>query len=166
MNFKEIIYNIIFIGLFGAALLYGDGVITPAISVLSAVEGLKIATPFFEPFVLPLTIVILVTLFLVQKHGTGKIGLVFGPIILLWFAVIGTLGIISVVETPEILIALNPLYAIDFFVNNHELAFGALGAIFLVMTGAEALYADMGHCGREPIRKAWFFVVLPGLLFN
>ncbi len=157
---------IIFVGLFGAALLYGDGVITPAISILSAIEGLKVATPFFEPFVLPLTIVILVTLFLVQKHGTGKIGAVFGPIILLWFVIIGALGVISVIETPEIMIALNPLYAIDFFVNNHELAFGALGAIFLVMTGAEALYADMGHVGREPIRKAWFFVALPGLLFN
>jgi len=158
--------TIIFLGLFGAALLYGDGVITPAISVLSAMEGLTIATPLFEPFVLPMTIMVLVALFLFQKNGTGKIGKIFGPIILTWFSVMGVLGIISVVQTPDILIALNPLYAIDFFGNNHELAFGALGAIFLVMTGAESLYADMGHFGREPIQKAWFFVVLPALLFN
>lgn len=158
--------TIIFLGLFGAALLYGDGVITPAITVLSAVEGLTIATPLFEPYVLPMTIMALVALFLFQKNGTGKIGKIFGPIILLWFLVMAVLGIISVIQTPDILIALNPLYAIDFFGNNHEMAFGAMGAIFLVMTGAESLYADMGHFGREPIRKAWFFVVLPALLFN
>lgn len=154
------------VGIFGAALLYGDGVITPAISVLSAVEGLKLATPLFEPYVTPITVGILCGLFGLQRHGTGKIGQVFGPVILLWFLVLGVLGVHGIVQTPQVLLALNPFYGWDFFVHHKMEAYYVLGALFLVVTGGEALYADMGHFGKQPIRWAWFTVVLPGLVLN
>jgi len=157
---------LLYLGLFGSSLLFGDGVITPAISVLSAVEGLKVATPFFEPFVIPLTIAILGGLFLVQRHGTAKIGSVFGPVILIWFTVIGSLGIYGITGHPEILLALSPTYAIQFFIHNGIHGFTVLGAVFLVVTGGEALYADMGHLGKNPIQRAWFMFALPGLLLN
>lgn len=156
----------IFLGLFGAALLYGDGVITPAISVLSAVEGLSLVTPVFKPYILTIAAVILVGVFSFQRHGTGKVGLIFGPLLLLWFIVLAVLGIYQIALDPVILKALNPYYAVNFFVENKAHGIIALGAIFLVVTGGEALYADMGHFGRKAISKGWFFVVLPSLLLN
>lgn len=157
---------VIAIGLFGAALLYGDGAITPAISVLSAVEGLEIATPVFKPYVVAITIVILLALFLLQRRGTGKVGLLFGPIMLFWFLVIAILGGVSIARNPEVLIALNPIIAITFVQAHGVNTLFVLGAIFLVVTGGEALYADVGHFGRYPIRLAWFAIVLPSLLLN
>ncbi len=154
------------IGLFGAALFYGDGMITPAISVLSAVEGLEVATPLFSDYVIPITIVILCLLFSTQKRGTGKIGAVFGPIILLWFFVLSALGIWGILENPTILAALNPMWGIKFLYTHQWKGFLTLGAVFLVVTGGEALYADMGHFGRRPIYLGWFWVVLPALLLN
>jgi len=154
------------LGLFGAALLYGDGIITPAISVLSAVEGLKIATPFFEPYILPLTVLILTILFAVQYKGTSGVGKVFGPVTLIWFITIAILGLMSIIKNPEILKAVNPYYAVEFFVVNKFHGFVLLGSVFLVVTGGEALYADMGHFGRRPIKYAWFTIVLPCLLLN
>ena len=154
------------LGLFGGALLYGDGTITPAISVLSAVEGLKVATPAFEPFVLPLTIAILIGLFAVQKRGTAKIGRLFGPVIGLWFIVIAALGIRGIAMHPDVLVAFYPGYAAHFLLSRGHSAFLVLGAVFLVVTGGEALYADMGHFGARPIRIAWFALVLPALLIN
>lgn len=154
------------VGIFGAALLYGDGIITPAISVLSAVEGLAIATPALGSFVVPVTVAILVVLFLQQRHGTGKIGAVFGPIILLWFTALGILGVKGILANPSILAAINPVYAVDFFLAHGHEAFVAMGSVFLVATGGEALYADMGHFGKRPIRWAWFAVALPGLVLN
>jgi KUP system potassium uptake protein len=154
------------IGLFGAALFYGDGMITPAISVLSAVEGLEVATPLFSDYVIPITIVILCLLFSTQKRGTGKIGAVFGPIILLWFLILALLGLVGIWQQPEILEALNPLIGIEFLYTHHWQGFLTLGAVFLVVTGGEALYADMGHFGRKPIYLGWFWVVLPSLLLN
>lgn len=157
---------LLFVGLFGAALLYGDGAITPAISVLSAVEGLEIAAPGLKPYVLPITITVLVLLFRFQKRGTSRIGIVFGPIMLLWFATLALLGISWIVRAPEVLAAINPAHAVDFFIQNGWRGFVVLGAVFLVVTGGEALYADMGHFGRFPIRLAWFAMVLPALLLN
>ncbi|WP_413581538.1 potassium transporter Kup [Bdellovibrio sp. HCB288] len=154
------------LGLFGAALLYGDGVITPAISVLSAMEGLKVVTDKFDPYIIPTTIFIINALFLMQRYGTGKIGVVFGPILVLWFATLGTLGAIGVVNNPQILEALWPHHAIEFFFRNGVHAFLVLGSVVLVVTGGEALYADMGHFGKTPIRMAWFFVALPALVLN
>ena len=154
------------IGIFGAALLYGDGMITPAISVLSAVEGLRIATPIFDHYVIPLTISILFALFLFQKRGTGAVGAVFGPLMLLWFCAIAVLGVRWIVEVPEIIESINPLYALHFFTRNRLTGFFVLGSVFLVVTGGEALYADMGHFGKRPIRVGWFTVVLPALLLN
>ena len=154
------------LGLFGAALFYGDSVITPAISVLSAVSGLEVATPALTEFVVPITVVIILILFAVQKHGTARVGSFFGPIMVVWFVCIGLLGIPSIVRHPEVLWALSPHYAVLFFVHNHVDAFLSLGAIVLVLTGAEALYADMGHFGKGPIRDAWFVLVLPALLAN
>ncbi len=151
---------------FGAALLYGDGVITPAISVLSAVEGIVEAEPRLKPAVVPLTVLILLALFLVQKRGTGGIGKVFGPVTLLWFITISVFGAVSVARDPSVLWAVNPAWAVRFFVNNHVHGFLVLGAVVLAITGAEALYADMGHFGRKPIRTAWFAVVLPSLLLS
>jgi KUP system potassium uptake protein len=157
---------LIALGLFGAALLYGDGMITPAISVLSAVEGLHVATPFFDPYVVPITIAILVVLFLIQRRGTAGIGAVFGPIMLLWFSILGGLGVMWLVKDPHVLVALNPAYAARFFLDNRWHGFLALGSVFLVVTGGEALYADMGHFGKKPIQIAWFLFVLPALLLN
>lgn len=157
---------LLFIGLFGAALLYGDGVITPAISVLSAVEGLELAAPGLKPFVLPITIAVLVLLFRFQKRGTSRIGAVFGPVMLLWFATLALLGISWIVRAPQVLAAINPAHGVDFFIHNGWRGFVVLGAVFLVVTGGEALYADMGHFGRFPIRLAWFALVLPALLLN
>lgn len=154
------------IGVFGAAFLYGDGIITPAISILSAVEGLRVITPVFDPYIIPITITILVLLFSVQKNGTGSVGKIFGPVTLTWFLVIGTLGAYNIFQNFEVLKAINPIYAYDFFVLNSFKGFVVLGSVFLVVTGGEALYSDLGHFGIEPIRKAWFFVVLPCLLFN
>lgn len=154
------------LGIFGAALLYGDGVITPAISVLSAVEGLNLATPVFEKFVTPITIVILCGLFAFQRYGTARIGAFFGPVMMIWFIVIGVLGIGGIMHNTHVLLALNPVYAWDFFIHHKMEAYFAMGELFLVVTGGEALYADMGHFGKSPIRRAWFAVVLPGLLLN
>jgi KUP system potassium uptake protein len=154
------------IGLFGAALLYGDGMITPAISVLSAVEGLGIATHALEPFIVPITVAILIVLFLAQHRGTAGIGSVFGPIMVVWFAVIAFLGLHAFVGRPAVLRGLSPIYAIEFFRIHRLRAFLTLGAVFLAVTGAEALYADMGHFGRQPIRVGWFVLVLPALLLN
>lgn len=157
---------ILAIGLFGAALLYGDGVLTPAISVLSAVEGLEILAPGLESYVVPLTIAILLGLFLLQRRGTEGIGKLFGPIMLLWFATLGFLGFLQIVQYPYILGVLNPYHAVHFLVVEGKASLFVLGAVFLVVTGGEALYADMGHFGLGPIRKAWFTIVLPGLLLN
>ncbi len=154
------------LSIFGAALLYGDGMITPAISVLSAVEGLEIATTSLKPFVVPITAAILLGLFLLQKRGTQRIGLLFGPIMLTWFLTIGLLGVVSIVRQPDVLAAFNPLYGLRFFLANGWTGFTVLGAVFLVVTGGEALYADLGHFGRRPIRIAWFGLVLPCLLMN
>lgn len=157
---------LILCGIFGTALLYGDGMITPAISVLSAVEGLSVATPFFDPYVIPITILILVAIFSVQSRGTAQVGSVFGPIMMFWFATIAILGMVHIVGRPEVLSAVNPYYAASFFVHNGWHGFLVLGSVFLVVTGGEALYADMGHFGRRPIRLAWFTLVLPALLLN
>lgn len=153
-------------GLFGASLLYGDGMITPALTVLSAIEGLEVATPFFSPYIVPIAIGILILLFTFQYRGTAQIGSVFGPIVLLWFAVIGTLGICAIVRHPEVLLAVNPLYALRFFLVNQAEGFFVLGAVFLALTGGEALYADMGHFGKRPIQLGWYCVALPALLMN
>ncbi len=154
------------IGLFGASLLYGDGMITPAISVLSAVEGVQIVAPELSSLAIPLTVVILIVLFLVQHHGTAKVGTLFGPVLLIWFTILGVLGCIEVVRYPQILMALLPSYGIQFLLDNHVHGFLVLGAVFLSVTGAEALYADMGHFGRRPIRLTWMLLVLPALLLN
>jgi KUP system potassium uptake protein len=157
---------LIMLGLFGTALLYGDGMITPVISVLSAVEGLKVATPFFEPYVVPITIGILVGLFAMQKHGTAGVGRIFGPVTAIWFVTIAALGVGHIIRYPSVFGAINPMYAVRFFAENGYSGFLVLGSVFLVVTGGEALYADMGHFGRRPIRLAWYVVVLPALLLN
>jgi KUP system potassium uptake protein len=157
---------LIALGLFGTALLYGDGIITPAISVLSAAEGIEVAAPAFKHYVLPLTLLVLVLLFFGQRYGTGRVGGVFGPIMLGWFTLIGTLGAIEIIKGPAILSALNPWYGIVLFARHGVAAFLVLGGVVLAVTGAEALYADLGHFGRRPIRLAWFVVVLPALLLN
>jgi KUP system potassium uptake protein len=154
------------IGLLGAALLYGDGVITPAISVLSALEGLKQATPVMQPFVLPLAIALLAGLFLIQRFGTGLIGAAFGPVMLLWFLTLAVLGAVNVATNPAVLKAFNPLYILAFFQRAPLRAFLAMGGVFLCITGGEALYADMGHFGRGPVRGAWFLIAFPALLLN
>ena len=159
--------NILFlIGGFGAALFYGDGVITPAISVLSAVEGLEVATPLLKPYVLPLTLTVLIALFVLQQRGTGGIGAMFGPITLIWFSTLGIAGLANIGAAPQILSALNPIHAAAFCLNNGWLAFVAFGAVVLAVTGGEALYADMGHFGAKPIRLAWYGCVLPALTLN
>jgi KUP system potassium uptake protein len=157
---------LIALGLFGAALLYGDGMITPAISVLSAVEGLEVVTHIFEPYIVPITLVILVVLFMIQSRGTTRVGMLFGPVMVLWFATIAVLGLSWVVREPRVLAAFNPLHGATFFHANGWHGFVVLGAVFLVMTGGEALYADMGHFGPKPIRLAWFSIVLPALFLN
>ena len=153
-------------GLFGAALIYGDGAITPAISVLSALEGINVATDAFKPYVLPAAIAILIGLFAVQPFGTAKIGRVFGPVMLAWFVVIAVLGVSGVVNEPRVLGAINPLAALGFLFHHGWQSFIVLGGVFLAVTGGEALYADMGHIGRNPIRSAWYFLVLPALLLS
>ncbi len=154
------------LGLFGASLLYGDSMITPAISVLSAVEGLQVVTPVFRPFVIPITVVILVGLFAVQSRGTARIGSIFGPVMLIWFATLGVLGAAQIVQNYSVLAAVNPLYGVQFFAQNGWQGFVVLGSVFLVVTGGEALYADMGHFGIRPIQLSWYFFVLPCLLLN
>jgi KUP system potassium uptake protein len=157
---------LILLGVFGTALLYGDGIITPAISVLGAVEGLEVATPALKPFVVYATIAILVVLFSFQRFGTAKVGKAFGPITLVWFVTIAALGTGEILRAPRILGAMNPWHAVRFMTDHGFLAFSALGGVFLAVTGAEALYADMGHFGRKPIRMAFFYLVLPALLLN
>ena len=153
-------------GLVGAALFYGDGVITPAISVLSAVEGLKVATPLFEPYIIPISLVLLTALFIVQRRGTAAIGGLFGPVMVVWFAVLAVLGIWSIARQPHILLAVNPYYGLALLVRHPWHGFLMLGAVFLAVTGAEALYADMGHFGRRALRRAWLGLVFPALLLN
>jgi KUP system potassium uptake protein len=158
--------RMLIVGIFGTCLFYGDGVITPAISVLSAVEGLEVVSPAFKKYVIPLTIVILFGLFAVQKRGTSGIGKFFGPITVVWFAAIAALGVYHIAEHPEIMWAISPHYAVMFMVNETAITFLILGAVVLCVTGGEALYADMGHFGKKPIRIAWFFVVMPSLTLN
>jgi KUP system potassium uptake protein len=157
---------VLMMGLFGTALLYGDGMITPAISVLSAVEGLELATPVLKPYIIPITIAILIALFAKQSLGTSKVGQVFGPIVACWFLMLAVLGVISIARRPDVLVALNPWYGLKFFLNNGASALWALGSVFLVVTGGEALYADMGHFGRKPIRLTWVLLVFPSLTLN
>jgi KUP system potassium uptake protein len=158
--------TIVVLGLIGAALLYGDGVITPAISVLGAVEGLQVVAPAFQHLVIPLAVGILLGLFFLQTHGTAKVGRIFGPVMVIWFLTIGALGLREIMQAPGIIGALNPWDGLSFFLRHGTAAFFVLGAVVLVITGAEALYADMGHLGKRPIRLAWFSLVLPCLLLN
>ena len=153
-------------GLVGAALFYGDGVITPAISVLSAVEGLKVATPLFEPYVIPISVVLLTGLFLMQRRGTAAVGELFGPVMLVWFTVLGLLGIWGIAQHPRILLALNPIHGFALLLDAPWRGFFMLGAVFLAVTGAETLYADMGHFGRTALRPAWLWLVFPALVLN
>src|SRR5262245_52107171 len=157
---------LIALGAFGASLLCGEGVITPAISVLSAVEGLGIAAPGLESWVIPITILILVGLFTIQRRGTASVGAVFGPITLLWFTSLALLGGHQLIQNPGVLESINPVYAVSFLVENGSVGLIVLGSVFLVVTGGEALYADLGHFGRQPIRTAWFGLVFPALLLN
>jgi KUP system potassium uptake protein len=157
---------LIYFGIFGAALLYGDGIITPAISVLGAVEGLSVATPGLQPYVVPLTLVILIALFWFQSSGTAGVGKVFGPVMLVWFGVLATLGLIQILQYPAVVEAINPMHGVRFFADTGATGYLVLGSVFLVVTGGEALYADMGHFGTQPIRFDWFTVVLPSLLLN
>lgn len=159
-------HALLVVGAFGAALFYGDSIITPAISVLSAVEGLEIATPVFTPYIVPIALVVLIALFLLQRWGTAGIGALFGPIVILWFSVLAAIGIINMLKAPAILAAFNPFEALEFGLRNGWLAFIALGGVVLALTGGEALYADMGHFGAKAIRVAWFALVLPALALN
>lgn len=158
--------SVVLLGIFGAALFYGDSVITPAISVLSAVEGLEIASADLKPFVIPITIGILWGLFIFQRKGTASVGILFGPIMLLWFFVLGVLGLLGILSDPKVLMALNPIHAVHLLKDSPWTGFLSLGGVVLVLTGAEALYADMGHFGRLPVQLAWFGLVLPALLLN
>jgi KUP system potassium uptake protein len=158
--------RLLFIGIFGTAIFFGDGVITPAISVLSAVEGLEVAAPGLHQWVVPITLVVLTALFLVQRHGTASVGRLFGPITALWFAVLALLGFVHIMENPAVLQALSPHYALAFMLGEPHIAFIALASVVLCVTGAEALYADMGHFGKRPIRLAWFGLVMPALVVN
>lgn len=157
---------LVIMGLVGGSFFYGEVVITPAISVMSAIEGLEIAAPLLERFIVPLSIAVLTLLFMIQKHGTGIVGKLFAPVMLLWFLVLAALGISGIMKNPEVLQALNPAYAVNFFIHYKSISFFALGAVVLAITGVEALYADMGHFGKMPIRLAWFSVVLPSLGLN
>ena len=154
------------LGIFAAALFYGDSMITPAISVLSAVEGMEIITPTLKPYVIPITLAILTGLFVIQKRGTGTVGMFFGPVMVAWFGILGALGVMQIIQNPHVLEALNPIFAIYFIVTHTGLAFLALGSVVLAVTGGEALYTDMGHFGRFPIRLAWFGFVMPALVLN
>ena len=153
-------------GLLGAGMFYGDGMVTPAISVLSALEGLEVATPALKPFIIPVTLAVLFVLFFFQRRGTASVGALFGPVMMLWFATLGVLGIINIVASPNVLMAINPAYGLGFLIDNRGIAIVAMGAVVLAVTGAEALYADMGHFGSRPIRQAWFGFVLPSLMLN
>ena len=159
-------WSVTMLGIFAAALFFGDSMITPAISVLSAVEGLEVITPTLKPWVIPLTVLVLTGLFMIQKRGTGAVGLLFGPIMILWFATLAIFGILEIIKHPTILAALNPAYAVRFVFNHTTLAFIALGSVVLAVTGGEALYTDMGHFGRRPIRWAWLGFVMPSLVLN
>ena len=158
--------RLLLLGIFGTAIFFGDGVITPAISVLSAVEGLEVAAPALRRYVVPITLVVLTLLFWAQRFGTAAVGRLFGPVTLLWFAVLALLGVVHIMEHPAVLVALSPHYALGFLVAQPGIAFVALGAVVLCVTGAEALYADLGHFGKRPIRLAWFFVAMPALVLN
>ncbi len=157
---------LVIMGLIGGSFFYGEVVITPAISVMSAIEGLEIAAPSLDPFIVPLSIAVLTLLFMIQKHGTGMVGKLFAPVMLIWFATLAVLGVSGIMKNPEVLQALNPSWAVSFFVHYKTISFFALGAVVLAITGVEALYADMGHFGKMPIRIAWFIVVLPSLVLN
>ncbi|UAY92094.1 low affinity potassium transporter Kup [Pectobacterium polaris] len=157
---------LVIMGLIGGSFFYGEVVITPAISVMSAMEGLEIAAPSMDSYIVPLSIVVLTLLFIIQKHGTGSVGKLFAPVMLIWFLTLGVLGARSIIANPEVLQALNPMYAVRFFIEYKAVSFFALGAVVLAITGVEALYADMGHFGKFPIRLAWFTVVLPSLVLN
>src|SRR6187401_467536 len=158
--------TIILLGIISGALFYGDAIITPALSVLSAIEGLKVVTPTFDAYVVPLTVVVLLALFAVQSRGTASVAMFFGPVMMLWFGAIAAAGIWHAARNPIVLLAFNPIYGVDFLLEHGLVAFFTLGAVFLVVTGAEALYADLGHFGRAPIRLAWLVVVLPALTLN
>ena len=158
--------RLLLLGIFGTAIFFGDGVITPAISVLSAVEGLEVAAPGLHHYIVPVTLVVLTALFLVQRHGSASVGKLFGPVTALWFAVLAVLGVVHIASNPEVLWALSPLYALIFLGAHPGIAFIALGSVVLCVTGAEALYADMGHFGKRPIRLAWFSLVMPALVIN
>jgi KUP system potassium uptake protein len=157
---------VLLLGVFGAALLYGDGIITPAVSILSAVEGLNVATPKFQAFVIPITVALIIGLFAIQRHGTGRMGRIFGPVTLVWFLAITALGIRGIAEDPTVFAALNPLHGLNFLLHAGKAGFVVLGAVVLAITGGEALYADMGHFGRKPIRLAWYTIVCPALVLN
>ena len=163
---SKVYFPLMVMGVFGATLFYGDSVITPAISVLSAIEGVEVATPAAKAYVMPCTILILVGLYMVQAHGTGGIARWFGPIMLFWFAALAVMGVLNIARAPQILAAFNPWHAISFLLNNPKLGFVALGAVVLALTGAEALYADLGHFGKSPMRLSWFVVVFPSLALN
>jgi KUP system potassium uptake protein len=157
---------IMLVGILGAGMFYGDGIVTPAISVLSAVEGLEVATPALKPFIIPLTLLVLLFLFMGQRKGTSSIGSLFGPLMMLWFSTLAALGLYNLLAHPGVLVALNPAYGVNFLFENRAIAIVAMGAVVLSVTGAEALYADMGHFGRKPIQLAWFSFVLPALILN
>ncbi len=157
---------IVLAGLTGGAFFYGDGIITPAISVLSAVEGIEVVAPALDRFIVPLAMVILAVLFVIQKHGTERVSRVFGPIMLLWFITLAILGVRGIAMNPHVLHALNPAFALTFLLHHEALSFAALGMVVLAVTGAEALYADMGHLGKTPIRLAWLIIALPALVLN
>src|SRR5246127_2978544 len=158
--------TIVLLGIISAALFFGDAVITPALSVLSAIEGIKVDAPSLEPFIVPITMVILLLLFAVQSRGTARVAAFFGPIMVVWFLVIGIAAVPAILRRPEILLSLNPLYAVSFMIHHGIVGFVTLGAVFLAVTGAEALYADLGHFGKRPIQTAWLFIVLPSLALN
>lgn len=165
-QYPKLQMTMVVFGLFGAALFYGDSMITPAISVLSAMEGLELAFDGIDHWVVPMALVVLVALFLIQRHGTARIGVLFGPVMVTWFVVLGLLGINGIVHQPEVMHAMNPLWAVRFFIVHPGIGVAILGAVVLALTGAEALYADMGHFGRKPIARAWFALVLPALVLN
>nr|MBA2817783.1 potassium transport protein Kup [Candidatus Pantoea persica] len=157
---------LVIMGLLGGSFFYSEVVITPAISVMSAIEGLEIAAPSLDPYIVPLSIAVLTLLFVIQKHGTGIVGKFFAPVMLVWFLTLAVLGVSGIMKNPDVLQALNPAHAVGFFMHYKTISFFALGAVVLAITGVEALYADMGHFGKLPIRIAWFIVVLPSLVLN
>src|SRR3982075_2042572 len=158
--------KIVLLGILSGALFYGDAVITPALSVLSAIEGIKLVTEAFESYVVPLTVIILVVLFAVQSRGTARVAAFFGPVMCIWFGIIAIAAVPPIMQPPEVLLALDPLYAVSFMIHHGIIGFVTLGAVFLAVTGAEALYADLGHFGKRPIQTAWLFIVLPSLALN